>query len=155
MKKGDYAFLKLNHEYRLPAHSNRKLSQQRCGFFLIKRRVGRLTYELKLSFAWAVHSVISVAQLESVSKKQNFYDRSRFHHSNEIDVDEMSNTDFERNYEVKKIINRRTRKYERIAIQQYLVRWLNYDSKYDTWRPLSKLQGCLALIEVYDKKHVA
>ena len=155
MKKGDYAFLKLNHGYRLPAHPNRKLSQQRCGPFLIKRRVGRLAYELELPPAWAVHPVISVAQLEPAPKEQDPYSRPRPHHPDEVDVDEMPNTDFERNYEVEKIVNRRTRKYGRTTIQQYLVRWLGYGAEYDEWRPLSKLQGCLELVEAYDKAQAA
>ena len=51
MKKKDYVFLKLNHDYRLSAHFNRKLFQQRCDLFLIKKKIERLAYELKLSLA--------------------------------------------------------------------------------------------------------
>ena len=48
--KKNYAFLKLNYDYRLSTHFNRKLFQQRCDFFLIKKRIKRLTYKLKLLF---------------------------------------------------------------------------------------------------------
>ena len=34
----------------------------------------------------------------------------------------MFNTNFEKNYEIKKIINKKTRKYERTIIQQYLMK---------------------------------
>ena len=36
--KKNYAFLKLNHDYRLSTHFNRKLFQQRYDFFLIKKK---------------------------------------------------------------------------------------------------------------------
>ena len=45
----DKAYLRLHHKYQLFEKSNRKLSLQRCESFFIKRRVDRLTYELKLS----------------------------------------------------------------------------------------------------------
>ena len=48
--KKNYAFLKLNYDYRLSIYFNRKLFQQQCDFFLIKKRIKRLIYELKLSF---------------------------------------------------------------------------------------------------------
>ena len=50
LKKGDKAYLRLHKGYKLSDESNRKLFNQRCGPFLIKRRIGRLAYELKLPF---------------------------------------------------------------------------------------------------------
>ena len=46
---GDKAFLKLHKGYKVPSQENRKLSNQRCGSFLMKKRVERLSYELNLS----------------------------------------------------------------------------------------------------------
>ena len=34
----------------------------------------------------------------------------------------MFNTNFEKNYEIKKIINKKTRKYKRTIIQQYFMK---------------------------------
>ena len=48
LKKRDKAYLKFHKEYKLPENQNRKLSNQRCEPFLVKRRVERLAYELKL-----------------------------------------------------------------------------------------------------------
>ena len=45
----DYVYLRLHHEYQLFDKSNKKINQQRCDSFLVKRRVERLAYELKLS----------------------------------------------------------------------------------------------------------
>ena len=48
LKFDDRAYLRLNHDYHLFNKFNRKLSLQRCDLFLIKRRIERLIYELKL-----------------------------------------------------------------------------------------------------------
>jgi CYTH domain-containing protein len=43
------AFLRLHKEYNLLDIINKKLFQQKCDFFTMKRRIDRLTYELDLS----------------------------------------------------------------------------------------------------------
>ena len=50
LKEGDKAYLRLHKGYKLPGEPNRKLFNQRCDPFLIKRRIGRLAYELELPF---------------------------------------------------------------------------------------------------------
>ena len=57
----DYVYLRLNKNYKLSKRFNSKLSQQRCDFFKILRRVERLTYKLNLSSTWRVHSIIFIA----------------------------------------------------------------------------------------------
>lgn len=48
LKSDEKTFLRLNHEYKL-FKDNVKLFNQRTKLFLIKRRIKRLTYKLKLS----------------------------------------------------------------------------------------------------------
>lgn len=48
IKEGDKAYLKLYKGYKFSDNQNKKLFNQRCGPFLVKRRVDRLAYELKL-----------------------------------------------------------------------------------------------------------
>ena len=50
LKKGDKTYLRLHKEYKLSDEFNKKLFNQRCDLFLIKRRISRFAYELKLSF---------------------------------------------------------------------------------------------------------
>ena len=45
----NYAYLRLNHSYQLSSKLNKKLFQQRCKLFLIKKRVSKLAYEFNLS----------------------------------------------------------------------------------------------------------
>ena len=49
LKKDEYVYLRLNKEYKLSRKLNSKLSQQRCEFFKILKRVEQLVYKLKLS----------------------------------------------------------------------------------------------------------
>ena len=147
LKIDDYAFFRLHQNYQLFDRFNKKTSQQRCDFFFIKRRVERLIYELNLLFVWRVHSVISVTQLKFVSSDENFYRRSRFSH---FDVVEMKNDTFDNQfYEVEKLVDKRTRKYNRTNVTQYLVRWLNYESKYDKWKNLVALENSMKLMKKY------
>ena len=72
MKKRNKIYLKLHKKYKLSKIINSKFSNQRCESFLVKRRVNKLTYELKLSSKWKIHSIISMTQFESVKKKKRF-----------------------------------------------------------------------------------
>ena len=45
-KVNDYVYLRFHHEYQLLDRFNKKISQQRCDFFLIKRCIERLIYKL-------------------------------------------------------------------------------------------------------------
>lgn len=61
MAAGEKVFLKLYKGYIIPDLANQKLSFQRVGPFVIKRKVGKLAYELKLPPTMLIYSVISIA----------------------------------------------------------------------------------------------
>lgn len=147
-KEKDKAYLKFHKGYKLPGEHNRKLSNQKCDPFLIKWRVDRLAYELKLSSKWKVHFVISVTQLESTTE-ENSYDKSRPHYPEAVEVEE--DIEFEKSYEVEKMIDKRERRFEKIMIIQYLIKWLKYDPEYDEWKSLAALTDCMNLVHVYEK----
>ena len=148
LKSDDQTFLRLNHEYFLSEKSNSKLFNQRIESFLVKRRIERLIYELELSSQWRVHSVVSIAQLKPMFDT-NSYNRYRSHHSAFVHMKE--DTEVEKFYEVKKLINRRIRRYEKKNVTQYLIRWVEYESKYDEWKSLSTLNNFMTLMKVYDR----
>ena len=50
LKTNNYVYLRLHHDYQLFDRLNKKISQQRCDFFFVKRYVDRLTYELNFFF---------------------------------------------------------------------------------------------------------
>jgi hypothetical protein len=118
LKSGEKVFLRLHKGYNLSGIINKKLSQQRCDSFIIKRRVDRLAYELDLSKRWRIHSVIFVTQLESVF--EDSFKRLRFNHSDYIFVEgDISINKF---YEVEKVLVKRIRKYGNFSVDQYLIR---------------------------------
>ena len=148
---GDYAYLRLHHGYHLPSRPNKKLSQQRCGPFLVKRRVGRLAYELDLPPNWLVHPVVSVAQLEPVPAGEDPYARPRPHHPEAVEVE--GDTPEYQSYEVEKLVAKRQRKFNKTLVTQYMVRWVGYGPEHDVWRSLSALSNCLDLVEEYEARH--
>lgn len=99
LKEGNKVYLKLHKNYKLPRTNNRKLSNQRCGPFLVKRHVGRLVYKLELSPKWRVHSVISVTQLK-LANEGDLYRGKRPNYPGSVEVE--GNTDFEKSYEIKR-----------------------------------------------------
>ena len=124
---------------------NRKISRQRCDFFFVKWRVERFAYELNLSSIWCVYSVILMTQLKFVSIDENSYRRLRFSHFDVVEMkNDTSNFQF---YEIKKIVDKRIRKYNRIYVIQYLIKWLKYESKYDKWKNFVALKNSIKLIK--------
>ena len=47
-KSKNKAYFRLHQKYTLSNHFNRKMFNQRCDFFLVKRRIERLVYEFDL-----------------------------------------------------------------------------------------------------------
>ena len=75
---GGYVYLCLYNGYTISGLINRKLNQQRVGSFKILEKIGTLVYRLELPLVMKIHSVISIAQLESFSASDaDPYRRSR------------------------------------------------------------------------------
>ena len=119
----------LHHNYKLLDRFNRKMFNQRCEFFTIKRRVKRLVYELNLFVHWRIYSVISIAQLKSCFNKKNFYYCSRFNYLKAVKV--KSDIKNWKSYIVKRIVDKRLRKFDWIIVIQYLIKWNGYGFKYN------------------------
>ena len=81
----DRVYFRLHQKYQLSNCSNKKMFNQRCEFFIVKRRVDRLTYELKLSTHWRVYSMIFITQLNFFFEK-NSYNRFKFDYSNVVEM---------------------------------------------------------------------
>ena len=147
MKKNEYALIRLHHEYQISTNDilNKKYNQQYVDSFKILKKIDKLTYRFDLSIHWRIHFVLFVAQLKFASIESNFYQRSRFIHSDSMFVEnDIKRVKF---YEIDFLINKRE-----IARREseYLIRWKKYDSAYDEWRNISKFENVMNLIKNYE-----
>ena len=113
LQSNNKTYLRLHYKYQSFEKLNRKLFSQRCESFFVKCRVDCLTYELKLLSIWKIYSIVFIAQLKSAFI-ENLYRRSQFEHSNSVKLKE--NTERWKFYEIKKIMKKRTRKYDNYLI---------------------------------------
>ena len=90
-------------------------------------------------------------QLKSTSKNVDVYNRFRFDHSDVVEMKKSSNIDWKKSYEMKKLIKKKDRKYERTKMTKYMTRWLKYESKFDEWKSLSTLTNFMTLMKNYEK----
>ena len=151
-KSNEKTYLRLHHEYTLLNKLNRKLFNQRCDLFLIQKRVDLLIYQLILFFQWKIHLIISITQLKFYSN-ENSYQRFKSNYFDEIKIKELSNTTSEKNYEMKNLINRRQKTFDKTAVKQYLIHWKNYEFEYDEWKFIIKLIDFLKLVEQYEVEY--
>ena len=148
-RPGDRVYLRLHQGYQLPGRPNKKMSNQRCGPFTVKRRAGRLAYELELPAHWRVYPVVSIAQLEPFPEEDP-YNRPRPDYPDAVEVE--GDTDDWRSYVVERILDKRIRKFGRTTVTQYMVKWLGWGPEYNEWRSLSYLDNCLELVEEYEER---
>ena len=95
-----------------------------------------------------MHPVVSIVQLKSLPSGENLYHRFKFNHFPAV---ETENDIFDnQSYEIKKLLNKRIRKYNRIANIQYLMKWFEYGPEYNQWKNLSAFDNCLDLMEEYE-----
>ncbi|KAM0814726.1 putative Reverse transcriptase [Seiridium cardinale] len=117
---GDYVYLRLHSGYHLPSKPPRKFSQQRSGPFPIKRRVGKLAYELDLPNNTPIYPVISIAHLSPTPDGKDPFHR-RAPPPGPVQSEQGKPEDI---YETEIIINHRPNKRRRNF--DYLVKWKGY-----------------------------
>jgi hypothetical protein len=145
---GDKVFLRLHHGYHLPGKPPRKLSQQRAGPFVIKRRVGRLAYELDLPENMTIHPVISVAHLIPAPPGDDPFDRvAPPPRPVEDSRSDRSTEDSEPgdSYEVEIVLQHRVvrKRY------QYLIKWKDCGHEHNVWKTVPQLRHSRRLIKEY------
>ena len=148
MREENYALIKLHHEYDIfsTAVFEFKLNQQFVESFRVLKRIERLVYKLNLSAHWRIHSILFIAQLESISAfSDDSFSRSRSNHSDFVFVE--SDIERVRFYEIDKLIDKRQTKRRN---SEYLMRWKEYDVQFDEWRNLLELNDVMKLIRNYE-----
>ena len=90
-------------------------------------------------------------QLKSTSKNVDFYNRSRSNHFDVVEMKSTFNIFWKKFYEIEKLMKRKDRKYDKIKIMKYLIRWLDYEFEFDKWKSLSTLANFMTLMKNYEK----
>jgi hypothetical protein len=149
----DKAYLRLHHEYFLLEKDNSKLSNQRSDSYIILRKINNMTFQLNLSAISRIHSIVFIAQLKSTSDSDS-YDKSRSTISKSMN---MTNDDIsqKRSFEVKRILKKRTRKYEKITTTQYLMKWLEWRLEHNSWISKKDMKNSMKLIMKYNNRLTA
>ena len=130
LTRDNITYLRLYHEYEISDLVNRKLHYQRIDSFKILEKIESLAYRLKLSLIIKIYFVISITQLESISKNDSF---NRIRNTNFSSVEEKDkNVDFDfifkyKFYEIEKLLKKRDNEKNII----YLIKWKNYDNEHN------------------------
>jgi hypothetical protein len=112
----------------------RKLLPKWIGPYRVKRRVGRLAYELDLPAALPIHPVFHTSLLRP------FHSDGRHRPPPPpVDVDGLEE------YEVEKLLAHRHSGRQR----EFLVKWVGYGPEENTWEPLKHLKNCPEVLAEY------
>lgn len=117
--------------YSMPSALPDKFSQQYAGPFAVKRRVGRLAYELELPPHWAVHPVFSVAFLEKYPQEPDPFLRPIPDHPGPRSSTDGKWQEFE--VLVEAILDkclRQSRGKRRQVVCEYLLKWKGYGHEF-------------------------
>lgn len=139
---GEKVFLRLHKGYTIPSLANQKLSLQRVGPFIIKRKIGELAYELDLPPTMAIHPVISIAQLEPAPKGSDPFQREYSWDPPPV----KSEGDSAPYYEIERLIGKQVSRKK----TQYLVTWKGYDDSHNVWYNEDDLGNAKEAIQDYE-----
>ncbi|CAJ2500431.1 Uu.00g032840.m01.CDS01 [Anthostomella pinea] len=147
-REGDEVYLRLYKGYHLPGHPLHKYSQQRAGPWKVKKRVGRLAYEIDLPDIIGVHPVISVAQLSPGPDGEDPFHRT-VPPPGPVEAEEDDNPDGDPGdlYEIEIIL-----KHELNAKKidfKYLIKWKGYGHDVNGWKTERQLRKSPLLLEEY------
>ena len=76
-----------------------------------------------------MYPVVSVAQLEPLFSGENLYDRPKFNHPTVIEIKNDVLT--YQSYEIEKLVDKRTLKYNETKMVQYLIKCFSYGPEYN------------------------
>lgn len=132
IKKDNEAYLRLHKDYSIPT-ANAKFNQQYIKPFHILNRIDKQAYRLDIPSHWRVHPIFSLAQLKLAPPGSDPFKRPIPEHPGSIFVE--GDTNELKSYVIKRILNKRIRRAGRSGkkeIIKYLIKWRDYNPKYDT-----------------------
>jgi chromodomain-containing protein len=145
-KVGDYVNLRLHKGYTVPSAAlmKTKIQPQFVGPFEIIERIGTLAYRLQLPPTWKIHNVISIAHLEpATAPNKDPYGRIQ-------PPPPPVEVEGEEEFEIERLLRKRTIRRGRGSQIQYLVRWKGYGPEHDQWYSEKDLGNAVELIREYE-----
>jgi len=148
-KVGDQVLLStanLNNQDRAP-----KLLPKFTGPFKIKRVVSPVAYELELPKSMRIHPVFHISKLKAFKSDSNQFPgrEQKIRPPPEV-------VDGHEEYEVDKIVDKRTRLVRNRRRVEYLVLWKGFPDYEKTWEPISNLKNASQAIKEFeslDRRH--
>ena len=131
-KEGEKVFLlRRNIKTKRP---NDKLDHKKLGPFKIEKKIGKLSYRLKLPHKMRIYPVFHVSLLEKANQNAEQY-------RTEVEADEKE-------YEVERILG----KQEISGKVHYLVKWKGYPTEENTWEPMEHLHNARKAVNRYQQQ---
>jgi hypothetical protein len=148
MKVEDFVLLRCHKNYNIFVTKilKKKLSQQYVDSFKMLEKIENLIYCMKIWQHWLIHSVVSITQHESMSNLiTDSFSWSRSIESKSIHM--KNDTKKIKFFEIKRLIDKKSTTRREIKC---LVRWKDWESQYDEWKNVFKLQNVKKFIDEYD-----
>jgi hypothetical protein len=145
-KEGDKVYLRLHRGYHLPGKPSRKLSQQRAGPFVVKRRVGRLAYKLDFPPNMGIHPVISVAHLSPTPPGDDPFNRDT-PPPGPVEDSQSGSSDSEpgEDYEVEAILQHKLVRGK----YKYLIKWKGWGNEHNVWKTAYQMRHSPKIVDQY------
>ena len=146
-------YIKLHRNYFQFDLKSRKYSKQRLKSVSILKKIDRLTYKLKISKTWKIHSVISMTHLKSAFSENDSYEKQKIE-PDSVEIDDGDDSDF---YEIEKIIAKRViyidRKRRRRALSQFRMKWLKWKNHHNRWLSRADLKNAKKLFQEFENRN--
>ncbi len=138
---GDSVLLSTEHLSLKNKDRTKKLLSKYIGPFKVKRVISQVAYELELPSTMHIHPVFHVSKLKVVKDSGSALPgRSVAEQAPERPPPELINEDGEEEWEVERILKKRTVKRGKNSKRiEYLVQWRGYPEWEQTWEPARNL----------------
>ena len=128
----------------------KKLLMKCDGPFEIQQKITLTTYRLRMPVSYSLHPILNIAHLEfyhSPDSKAGWWPTKSLGHANFVELPK---------YEVSAILHEWWKKgWNRQKIQEFLVRFVRYDSSYDKWLMCKQLKNAPDLLRSWDMSYHA